>query len=173
MTLRRRDILLVLALTPLAAHAQERPVDLAAIPVHSAAGEATLSDFAGEAPTIIHFWATWCAPCREELPEVEAFAIQLDTLGLRDRLIVVSVDRFEFARVEDFLRDDLGLALETVQEVNGAVGIAFTLFGYPSTVLLDADHRVVARYPGAISWTDPEMAGRLVAHAQGAGSSSH
>jgi len=170
MALRRRDILLALAFAPLSGlSAEESPIDLAAIPVQSAAGEILLSDLAGAAPAIVHFWATWCAPCRAELPELEAFAARLDALGLRDRLIVVSVDRFDFSRVADFLRADLGLRLETVQDANGAVGPAFALFGYPSTVLLDAGHRVVARYPGAIAWTDPEMADRLIAHVQGAG----
>ena len=169
-TLTRRDILLALALTPFAGlSAQEPgPVDLAAITVRSAAGEAVLSDLVGEAPVIVHFWATWCVPCRAELPEVEAFAARLGALGLRDRLIVVSVDRFEFDRVEAFLRGDLGLSLDTVQEPDGAAGIAFALFGYPSTVLLDAGHRVVTRYPGAIAWTDPQVADRLIAHVQGA-----
>lgn len=164
---------LTLALAPLAgAHGQESdPVDLARITVRSSAGEAALSELVGAAPAIVHFWATWCAPCREELPAVQDFADRLAALGLADRLIVVSVDRFEFPRVEGFLRDDLGLTLDTVQEPNGAAGIAFGLFGYPSTVLLDAGRRVSERLPGALSWTDPEVANRLIAHLEGSGSS--
>ncbi len=123
-----------------------------------------LAEVVPDAPAIIHFWATWCVPCREELPAVDRFAGLLADEGLADRLIVISVDRFGYERVLAFLRDELELnGLLTWQDVNRTAGPAFQLFGLPSTVVLDAEHRVVARHPGALDWDDPDVRSELIA----------
>ncbi|WP_332717006.1 TlpA family protein disulfide reductase [Pelagibacterium mangrovi] len=111
-----------------------------------------------EGPTILHFWATWCAPCREELPELEAFA-EAEDLG--ERLVLVSVDTLDYERVAAFL-DELGVGLESWRQVEGNVGNAFAILGYPSTVVVDGAGAMPWRQQGAVNWGDAEETGEMM-----------
>lgn len=141
-------------------------VDLSQIVVTDAQGdERSLGDVLPDGPVALHFWATWCVPCRDELPAIDRLVTTLTEDGVAERLVVVSVDRFAYERVLDFVRDELGLqSLTTWQEVTRKAGPTFRLFGYPDTVLLDTDHRMVARLPGALDWDDPGIRSELMSH---------
>jgi thiol-disulfide isomerase/thioredoxin len=141
-------------------------VDLSRIVLTDAQGdERSLDDILPDGPVALHFWATWCVPCRDELPAIDRFVTALTEDGVAERLVVVSVDRFGYERVLAFVHDDLGLQnLTTWQEVTRKAGPTFRLFGYPDTVLLDADHRMVARLPGALDWDDPGIRSALMSH---------
>lgn len=134
--------------------------------VETAAGEtAPLTQMLPDAPTIIHFWATWCAPCREELPGVARFAAHLSENGLTDRLFVLSVDRKPTDRVVDFLHRELALEdLTTHRDRSENAGPIFALVGMPATVLLDGDRRVVKVSDGALDWDAPSVRDQLLDH---------
>ena len=133
--------------------------DLGAVSVEDRIGETRVLADLVEAPTILHFWATWCGPCREELPELEAFA-QSEALG--ERLVLVSVDTARFERVAEFL-DDLGVGLESYRQVSGSVGTQFGILGYPSTVVVDASGEVLLRRQGGIDWNDEAETADVIA----------
>src|SRR5690606_8261493 len=76
--------------------AQPMSADRDAVAVDDGAGETVVLGELVEGATSLHFWATWCAPCREELPELQAFA---EAEGLGERLVLVSVDTAEDGRV--------------------------------------------------------------------------
>jgi thiol-disulfide isomerase/thioredoxin len=125
----------------------------------------TLDEAVPDGPLIMHFWATWCVPCRRELPALARFQATLAADGGAGRLVVVSVDRFAFEKIETFLRDELGLAnFPTWQDANGRAGTVFRLFGYPDTVLLDASHREIGRRAGSLEWDDPGVRNELMSH---------
>ncbi|WP_404402990.1 TlpA family protein disulfide reductase [Pelagibacterium halotolerans] len=155
---------LFIALLSATAIAQDRPNLDALSVVNSSGTQARLAAYLPDGPIILHFWATWCIPCREELPQVDAFRRVLAQDGLSDHLIVVSVDKLEFAQVATFIEDDLAIGLETLLVTDGNPGAIFGLFGYPYTLLLDADGTIVERFPGAIEWTAPDISARLFAH---------
>lgn len=112
---------------------------------------------------IIHLWATWCAPCREELP-VLADALD-DVPELRETLFVVSVDTRPFQDVRAFLAETLNLpALRTLQVVEGNAGAAFDVRGYPSTMVLDGDGTVIRRITGPVDWADGSVRADLLAN---------
>lgn len=140
------------------AMAQSTAVNLRAVTLEDGAGNRTVLADLIDGPTIVHFWATWCGPCREELPELDAFA---RAEGLGARLALVSVDTVEFARVSDFL-DELGVALESHRQVEGNVGTAFAILGYPSTVVVDDAGTVLFRRQGAVDWEDEDEAGTVI-----------
>lgn len=107
--------------------------------------------------------------CRQELPALDRFRATLARNGDAERLVVVSVDRFAFSKVEAFLRDELELPdLTTWKVAKGNAGRVFRLFGYPDTVLLDAAHREVGRRAGSLDWDDPEVRTELIGRLAGA-----
>lgn len=113
--------------------------DLLAEPMVNLAGEfASLGDYRGEV-LVVNFWASWCAPCRDELPVLDAW--NTDWTGSGARVVGVSLDK-RIGNVERFLADtDLGLPIL----IDGPDGLAaaLDLTAVPSTYLLDRDGRVV------------------------------
>jgi len=114
-------------------------------------------------PTLMNFWATWCAPCVKELPTLKKLADQK-----RENLWVVPVsqDSAPLASVEAFLNKtgagDLGAYNDAKMKVAGALGVEVL----PTTILFDADGKEVWRYVGDLDWTSPEAA-KLLAEAGG------
>lgn len=161
--LRHAILATIACLLPALATAQEHAALDALTVVDGAGIETALEERVPEGPAILHLWATWCVPCREELPQVDAFRQTLAEDGLADRLVVVSVDKRPYAEITAFLRDELAIGLETLLVTNGNPGATLGLFGYPYTLLIDADHAIVERFPGPINWTDPERAEQLLA----------
>jgi thiol-disulfide isomerase/thioredoxin len=108
--------------------------------------DATVTRLAGESvaveawrgrPTVVNLWATWCGPCRRELPML------IDELGGRDdvRLALVSQGE-DAATVRAYLRAQ-GLPADDVwTDPSGALGRAVSLVGLPTTVFVDADGAV-------------------------------
>lgn len=126
---------------------------------------ASLSRVLPDGPAIVHVWATWCAPCRVEMPEIARFAGDLNRAGLGDRLVLISIDAGDYAVVDRFLHDDLGLvALDSYQDPTGRTGDVFRLRGFPSTVLLDGERRMVSGYQGAIDWNGAAIRAEFAGH---------
>jgi len=114
-------------------------------------------------PAILHFWATWCAPCLEELPDVAAFAEERPDLFRG--VAVVSVDTASYERVESFLDERLGLPdLPSLKVVEGNAGAAFGIMGYPSTIFLDGEGNVTRRHQGVLDWGSAEVRADFAAH---------
>lgn len=138
--------------------------DLAGITLRDATGTARpLAELLPSGgPALLHVWATWCLPCLDELPALAGFARALEAEGLAERLLLVSVDRGPYERIEDYLTDRLGLdELRSWQAVDGDLGTALRLTGYPSTLVLDGAGRVAGRAEGSLPWADPALRARL------------
>ena len=114
--------------------------------------EASLADFAGKV-VVLNLWATWCAPCREEMPS-------LDRLQARfaDRDLVVlalSVDRAGPERVQQFL-DEIGVKqLHVYRDPKAAATRAVKVPGLPATILVDRKGNEVGRVLGIAEWDGP------------------
>jgi peroxiredoxin len=105
----------------------------------------TLSDFRGK-PTIINFWATWCPPCRRELPALEA-AYQM----YQDQIGFVAVDVKEDAATVAAFVEELGLTFPVAIDPDGRVSdVAYEVRGLPTTLFVDAQGVVVARHVGPL-----------------------
>jgi thiol-disulfide isomerase/thioredoxin len=84
---------------------------------------------------LVNFWATWCDPCRAEMPELDELAREYGPQGFR----VVAVNVLEDAgRVQRF-RDELGLDMPLLLDPGGVVYGAFGVEGMPSSYLVDRD----------------------------------
>ena len=96
-------------------------------------GNIELSNLRGR-PVLLNFFATWCGPCRFEMPDVQAFHEQLG-----DSLTVLAVDLRETPEMVNEFKSSLGLTFLTVIDSDRAVFNEYALLGLPSTFLLDAD----------------------------------
>lgn len=115
--------------------------------------EVRLSDFRGRA-TLVEFWATWCAPCRRDLPHLDDMAERLANEGLS--VVPISIDRLGLPRVRRFY-EELGIAtlpiyLDANREAVRALGIEYV----PAALLLAPDGSVLKRWDKGPDWAEAE-----------------
>lgn len=109
---------------------------------------------------LVNFWATWCVPCREEMPDLEALA--------RDRpgdveVITIATGRNSAEGIARF-REEVGITeLPNALDPKGALARAMNVPGLPATVLLDRQGREIGRLLGSADWNAPE-ARALIEH---------
>jgi cytochrome c biogenesis protein CcmG/thiol:disulfide interchange protein DsbE len=113
-----------------------------------------LSDHVGKEVVVLNFFATWCGPCREEMPELARFAGQYQGRPLR--LLAVDVEEKE-AVVRSFVaRTNVPLAVAI--DDSGGVARQYGVDSYPTTVVVGADGAIVLHQSGAISNADVTLA---------------
>jgi len=108
-----------------------------------------LSDYRGR-PVLINFWASWCAPCREEMPELQkVFAAQQ-----ADGLVILAVNTTFQDRVEDVrrMRTELGLTFPILLDRDGKAAAAYRASAWPTSVFVDRQGRVHLVQVGPMSW---------------------
>jgi thiol-disulfide isomerase/thioredoxin len=121
-----------------------------------------LSDYRGH-PVYLNIWATWCAPCREELPDMQELQ---DRHSEGERLVVIALNRAESL-------DQARSFLESIQRGDGGRGVTFTVdgldptdqvfpayrgLGMPTSVFIDEDGVVRFTWTGLLRLTDMEAA---------------
>ena len=105
-------------------------------------------------PTVINFWATWCPPCREELPALEAAHARYG-----DRVNFLAVDVEEDAATVRRFADQFGLTLPVLLDVDGAVMDMYQVRGLPTTLFVNAEGVIVNYHMGGL--TDSSLADYL------------
>lgn len=119
-----------------------------------------LSDFRGRT-VLLNLWATWCAPCRAEMPMLDRLQAQLG--GPEFELVAVAVDRGGMPAVQRFFNENgianLAAYVGDPGNVMGVLGVV----GLPTTLLIDAEGREVFRVIGPARWDSPEMVARVQA----------
>lgn len=119
----------------------------------------TLLDANKGRPVIINFWATWCEPCREEMPALQRLADRLRERGLV--VITVTVADKPTA-VENFLREH-AIRLPVVADREKIISRAWDIRALPATIVLDQRHRLRLRGLGLIDWDAPAVDAKLQA----------
>jgi thiol-disulfide isomerase/thioredoxin len=115
--------------------------------------EISLADFHGKL-ILLNLWATWCAPCVEEMPSLDRLQAKLGGPGFQ--ILAVSSDRAGAKVVEPFL-GKLGLAdLKVYLDPKSKVNHAFGVRGLPTSILIDAEGRELGRLEGSAKWDSPE-----------------
>jgi thiol-disulfide isomerase/thioredoxin len=113
-----------------------------------------LSDFRGKV-VVLNLWATWCIPCRKEMPTLDRLQEQLG--GPKFEVVPLSIDRAGRKAVDPFFRE-VGVAhlakyLDTGGEAAGRLGV----LGLPTTLLIDPEGRELGRLVGPAKWDSAEM----------------
>ena len=112
-----------------------------------------LSDYAGQV-VVLNFWATWCAPCRAEMPSLQALDDALGDEGLA--VVPIAFGRHNPEAMARFWEEagieTLPLHRDPETDLAQAMGVP----GLPTTIVLDREGRVVARLKGEADWAAPE-----------------
>ena len=115
--------------------------------------ELSLADFRGRV-VLLNIWATWCVPCRKEMPALDRLQAALG--GPDFAVVALSIDRGGLPVVEEFYRE-LGLAaLPVYVDRSGTAARELGALGLPTTLLVDCEGREVGRVLGAAEWERPE-----------------
>ncbi len=115
--------------------------------------DVTLAQFRGT-PLLVNLWATWCGPCVEEMPTIDALAGGDADL----RVLAVSQDMGEAAEVQAFFAARRLKHLALYRDPENQLGFHYRTGMLPTTVLYDAAGKEVARVVGAMDWSGAEAA---------------
>ena len=133
----------------------ESPRPLPEIQFQNGQGKAmSLADFRGKV-VLLNIWATWCAPCRREMPTLERLQAELG--GPDFEVVALSIDRKGLPVVKEFY-EELGLReLGIYIDVSGKASRELSALGVPTTLLIDRQGKEVGRLLGPAEWDSPEM----------------
>jgi peroxiredoxin len=109
---------------------------------------------------VLNVWATWCAPCRQEMPSMERLYQQLR--GPNFEMLAVSEDDGGADKVRAFVRE-VDVTFPVLLDPERQVGTRYGVWGYPETFVIDRDGRIVERVIGPRTWDTPEQVAALTA----------
>ena len=116
----------------------------------SAKREKTLGDYKGKV-VLLNVWATWCEPCRVEMPSIEKLHREFGPQGLS--VVAISVDDpGAEQRVRDFVKE-LGLTFEVLHDPKQVTTRNYQITGYPETFLIARDGIIRKKLIGASDWS--------------------
>jgi peroxiredoxin len=113
--------------------------------------------FAGHV-TLLNVWATWCAPCRAEMPSMERIWNDYRDRGFR--IAAVSVDVGDPAKIRAFA-NELGLTFDMLHDATGEIQQVYRMIGVPQSFLLDRDGTIRYMALGEEQWDTPEHRARI------------
>ena len=118
----------------------------------SAGGIQSLNALKGKV-VFLNFWATWCGPCRAEMPSMESLYNRYK--GSDFEILAVNAMESE-KEVLAFMKDN-GLSFPAALDADGKVGSAYGIQAIPTTFILDRDGKIVVRFVGSIDWDTEEL----------------
>jgi cytochrome c biogenesis protein CcmG, thiol:disulfide interchange protein DsbE len=118
----------------------------------------TPSNFGGKL-LVLNFWASWCPPCIQEEPSLQAFQRAYASKGVV--VLGVSADRID-KNYHEFL-DRFQIGFDTWRDPEAEAGLAarYGTFQFPETYIIDTTGRVVIKIPDPQDFTDPEFTARI------------
>jgi thiol-disulfide isomerase/thioredoxin len=138
---------------------KKTPEPLAATAFVDASGkERSLEDWRGKA-VLLNLWATWCAPCRKEMPALDRLQAELGSDKFE--VVAVSVDKTGVEGAKKFLDQIKVTKLGVFADPSVRLGTSLKAIGMPTTLLIDREGREVGRLVGPAEWDSAE-AKRLV-----------
>ena len=113
-----------------------------------------LDDFKGKL-VMLNFWATWCAPCKEEMPSLDS--LQLNTKLNNLKIFPINIGQEDLPKSESFFKELNIQNLEIYFDAPITLAKKFSLRGVPTTILFNKEGREFARIMGSIDFNDEEF----------------
>jgi thiol-disulfide isomerase/thioredoxin len=118
----------------------------------------SLEDFRGKI-VLLNVWATWCAPCRKEMPTLDRLSQELG--GPEFQIVPLSIDRAGVEAVRRFYAKTGISGLGVYVDTAGAATRALKLDGLPTTLLIDRHGQELGRVTGPAEWDGADMVGLI------------
>jgi thiol-disulfide isomerase/thioredoxin len=136
----------------------DRPRKLPAIAFRDGEGRSlTLKDFSGKT-VLVNLWATWCAPCREEMPALDQ--LQRELGGPDFEVVAVSIDTQQPEKARAFLEElkigKLGFYADPTGKLFQDLKLAGRAVGLPTTLLIDREGCEIGYLPGPAHWASED-----------------
>ena len=140
-----------------ALHAPARPHGAPSFVLPDLAGKVTrMEDFRGKV-VLLNLWATWCPPCVEEMPTLEALSKRM--AGRDFVLLAISQDETP-SNVKPWIQNH-GFTFPVLLDARGQVGADLGITGYPETFIVDRNGRIVHHHVGYRDWMEPSIVAAL------------
>jgi len=144
---------------------RKSPRDFANLEFKDGAGkELSLKDWRGKV-VLLNLWATWCAPCRREMPELDR--LQGAMGGDNFEVVAVSIDRKGVGVVEAFLTEIKTENLRIYIDQSSKVARDSEAFGMPTTILIDRNGKELGRMIGPAEWDSNQAKALITAAMRG------
>jgi thiol-disulfide isomerase/thioredoxin len=126
----------------------KRAPDFRALDVASGDSVTFREEYAGQV-TLVNIWATWCPPCREEMPAMQRLYDALKDKGFR--IAAVSIDEGNIKDVTAFT-SSLGITFDILHDKSGRIEQIYQTTGYPESFLIDKNGIIVRKQIGDHPW---------------------
>lgn len=120
---------------------------------NEAGADLTLKSFRGKV-VVLNLWATWCTPCRKEMPTLDRLQALLG--GDKFHVLALSIDSGGLPKVRKFFKQIGVKHLSIYIDQSGQALRTLAAIGLPTTLLLSPDGRELGRLPGPAEWDEPE-----------------
>lgn len=140
------------AMAPLLVRA--KPLDVPEVQFLDGGGATkALADFKGKV-VLLNIWASWCVPCREEMPALDRLETELG--GKDFAVVAVNIDKGGADKARAFLAETGASHLGLYTDPTGKLFAALKAVGMPTTLVLDRDGKEIGRLVGPADWNSPE-----------------
>ena len=113
-----------------------------------------LADYRGKV-LILNFWATWCAPCKEEMPSLDNLQANIGLTNLK--VFPINISQENLSKTENFFKKLDIKNLDIYFDSTITLAKKFSLRGVPTTILFDKEGKEFARIMGSIDFNDEEF----------------
>jgi thiol-disulfide isomerase/thioredoxin len=133
----------------------QSPRDLPILEIENIKSQKIILEKLSSKVTLINFWATWCAPCKKELPLLDKLANSVNSKQLN--IVLINLENKKYSDVKSFL-DNLGIKnLTTYFDKNLKLTRSLGLRGVPVTLVVNSEKKEVARILGEIDFNNEEF----------------
>lgn len=115
--------------------------------------EVKLSSLKGKV-VLVNFWATWCPPCKEEIPSMMKLNKSLE--GKPFQMLAISIDEGGKDSVEKYFKSS-GMQLPAYLDSDGAISQSYGATGVPETFIVDRNGLIQKKIVGGMDWSSPEV----------------
>ncbi|WP_171175772.1 TlpA disulfide reductase family protein [Ruegeria sp. HKCCD8929] len=130
-------------------HSEPKPVEAVDFQLEDDTGTGSLADYRGKY-VLVNFWATWCAPCRKEMPQIAE--LQAEFGGDKFEVLTLATGRNSPAGIRKFFDENGITNLPRHQDPKQAVAREMGVVGLPMTMIIDPEGNEIARLIGDAEW---------------------